>query len=282
LVLEGRDSSTLFTGTLKSASTNTKYMVSGDKIFQWTRGAYMRGWLAKWPTNSQQKLVRPSQRYFVLKDRSLSYYKEEPRDDDNLLGGGTASKFFELGAECSVKVGIHNMQRCIKVRTTTSKLWVAVADGEDEEERRWLNEINKAIVTSAEPSTPSQPPVHYSTHWYHESPRMNILSVDATTTSGGFGYMRVALFELCGLTGTPKGRLFSGGKQQQQQQVHRPSEGFSARAAEAMHNSYFVEIGTEALEKLKLPVSKSCQLTSCYFILTLTGCAHERISVIAQ
>jgi hypothetical protein len=43
LVLEGRDSSTLFTGTLKSASTNTKYMVSGDKIFQWIRGAAISG-----------------------------------------------------------------------------------------------------------------------------------------------------------------------------------------------------------------------------------------------
>ena len=42
-VVASKESTQLFTGTMKTTTTSTKYMVHRDKIFQWIRGAAISG-----------------------------------------------------------------------------------------------------------------------------------------------------------------------------------------------------------------------------------------------
>ena len=43
LVLEGSEQCMVFTGTLKSGTSNSKYILNGNKIFEWVRGAACSG-----------------------------------------------------------------------------------------------------------------------------------------------------------------------------------------------------------------------------------------------
>jgi hypothetical protein len=43
LVLEGLESCMVFTGTLKYGASQSRYILNGDKIFEWVRGAATSG-----------------------------------------------------------------------------------------------------------------------------------------------------------------------------------------------------------------------------------------------
>ena len=73
----------VFTGELKSALTShptvtdTKLLVVGDSMFEWSRGAAASGWMYKWPLRSQQS-GRRTRRFFVLRNNAMFYFKDEP------------------------------------------------------------------------------------------------------------------------------------------------------------------------------------------------------------
>ena len=226
---------------------------------------------------------RLAKRYFVLKDNVLSYHKIEIEEDDDMLAT-PQTKFFPITADCQVKIGMHNMQKCMKIITSTEKIWVALnGENEMEIETRWVTALQTAIANAAaasptassaaktgvtntswsifQPSStsnttasdvlkPRAPPADYTYKWYHVNPTVNLISCDANAILATGGFVRVGLYEQAGVATMKKGIL-------------------------DRHNVYSVDIGTDVREKMHLQVSSSCQPTLHVLNILKLGGSHE-------
>lgn len=195
----------------------------------------------KWPTKNQQSMGRLAKRYFVLKDNVLSYHKQEIIEEDDMLGT-PITKFFTLTSDCQVKIGIHNMQRCLKVITNTEKLWIALnGENEMEIESRWVTALNAAIASASTSVNTKKgaantrgdvrltvPPADYKYIWYNSDPNVVLISCDALSSNNN-SFTRVALYQQSGVPSIKKGNV-------------------------EKLNTFQVDLGTDVREKIHLEV----------------------------
>eukprot|EP01038_Epipyxis_sp_PR26KG_P009071 gene9071-12233_t len=174
-IVEGIDSTTVFTGTLKSAVTETKYLLDNDKIFEWIRGAACSGWLTKWPMASQQ-FGRRSRRFFILRDNILSYYKTKPIDEEEALNSFSLNTL-HLTDSTSIEITRYYLLRCIKITTPIDILWIR-AKKEFSDEPKWVNEFNKSVKHQGRKKL-FMTKLRVESIWYHESPAFSIVAVDS-------------------------------------------------------------------------------------------------------
>ncbi len=145
VIAASSQSSTIFTGTLQSAVTETTYVLEGNKVFEWIRGAAASGWCWKWPMKTQN-MGRLRKRFFVLRDHILSYHKIKPSSEEELATSFSANTSMHVTDNSTVSIGRKFLQRCLIVNTPFDTLWLKM-NGKDfaGEAVKWITEINKAI-----------------------------------------------------------------------------------------------------------------------------------------
>lgn len=87
------------------------------EIFEWSRAAAKSGWLIKWPMQSQNRFGRRTTRYFVLRDRFLSYYNTVPGSltSSSSYTPDSAMHTIFLSRTHTVAISRHHMRSCVKV-----------------------------------------------------------------------------------------------------------------------------------------------------------------------
>ena len=209
LILQSAETSSIITGTLKYVSSPSQCMVVKDTVYEWTRGAAASGWLTKWPMQSQTS-GRMTKRFFILRDRLISYYKRRP------LTSEAADAAFAVGIlltpNSSVSKGRHFLIPCITIATATDTLWVRCGNNAAEQDV-WIKEIRTAI-SHLNKSQLFYSKARVESVWHHESKHFNCISVDAVNSiaavrrdSGRHAISHAALFVLeSGTAGSSSGK----------------------------------------------------------------------------
>eukprot|EP00981_Chlorochromonas_danica_P012272 scaffold4731_cov175-Ochromonas_danica.AAC.18 len=185
----------LFTGTLKHALVdNSHYLVEGDKIFEWIRGAAASGWMVKYPMQSQ-RLGRTRKRFFVLRDSLLSYYPNKPQREEEILQANFSKHTLHLTEDTKVSIGRKFLLRCVVVVTPLDTLWIRMPRAFSSEATKWIYELNRAIQYQQRQKYFMTKP-RIESKWYHESPHFTLRNVDCHVPSAEGNYVKVALFRL--------------------------------------------------------------------------------------
>jgi hypothetical protein len=109
--------SLIVVSSLKHAVNSAHYFVSGDVAFEWVRGVAKSGWLSKWPMKNQ-KAGMMTRRFFILRDRILSYHRVEPSSQEE-ASADYSMHSVKLKKGHYVHRSRHHMTSCVKVSSTT-------------------------------------------------------------------------------------------------------------------------------------------------------------------
>jgi hypothetical protein len=119
----------------------------------WRRGAYMAGWLDKWPMKSQS-LGRKTNRYFILRDQLVTYHKSE----EEATGSNGSSSLIEdpqamrkdgqdhsvsLCGSTVLRVGTHHRSPCVSLKSPRDMLWFKAENSDVD--AAWMAEIQFSV-----------------------------------------------------------------------------------------------------------------------------------------
>jgi hypothetical protein len=105
--------SLIVVSSLKFAISPSSFFVSGDVVFEWVRGVAKSGWLYKWPMKNQ-KAGMMTRRFFILRDRILSYHRVEPSSQEE-ASADYSMHSVKLKKGHYVHRSKHHMSSCVKV-----------------------------------------------------------------------------------------------------------------------------------------------------------------------
>jgi hypothetical protein len=106
--------SLIVVSSLKFAVSPAHYFVSGEVVFEWVRGVAKSGWLSKWPMKNQ-KAGMMTRRFFILRDRILSYHRVEPSSQEE-ASADYSMHSIKLKKGHYVHRSKHHMTSCVKAR----------------------------------------------------------------------------------------------------------------------------------------------------------------------
>ena len=100
-------------------------------------------WLSKWPMKSQSFGMR-KKRFFVLRDHILSYHVSRPNSEDDIYSNYSLSSL-HITDNTTVEIGSRLFLRSIIITTPLDQLYIRMANNNDNEETKWLKNINQSI-----------------------------------------------------------------------------------------------------------------------------------------
>lgn len=133
--------SLIMINSLKYCINSSNYVVTDDLIFEWVRGVAKSGWLYKWPMKNQ-KAGMMTRRFFILRDRILSYHRVEPSSQEE-ASADYSMHSIKLKKGHYVQRSRHHMRTCVKLDTVNDALWVRCNSKEEEDE--WIAAIWEGI-----------------------------------------------------------------------------------------------------------------------------------------
>lgn len=105
--------SVIMINSLKYCTNSSNYVVTDDLVFEWVRGVAKSGWLYKWPMKNQ-KAGMMTRRFFILRDRILSYHRVEPSSQEE-ASADYSMHSIKLKKGHFVQRSRHHMRTCVKV-----------------------------------------------------------------------------------------------------------------------------------------------------------------------
>lgn len=99
--------------SLKYAVNPSHFFLCEDVVFEWVRGIAKSGWLYKWPMKNQ-KAGMMTRRFFILRDRILSYHRVEPSSQEEASADYSMHSIM-LKKGHFVHRSRHHMRSCVKV-----------------------------------------------------------------------------------------------------------------------------------------------------------------------
>jgi hypothetical protein len=142
-LIQSKSSTAVFTGTLAHGTTETNYLLEGDKVFEWIRGAAASGWCWKFPMKTQS-FGRIRKRFFILRDNVLSYHKHKPLHEED-VASTFSHNTLHLTDNSSITIGRKRLQKCLIITTPFDTLWLKMKRDFTTEAVKWIGEFNKAI-----------------------------------------------------------------------------------------------------------------------------------------
>ena len=142
-LLQSSRSTAVFTGTMAHGHTDSVYVLEGDKVFEWVRGAAASGWCWKFPMKTQN-FGRLRKRFFILRDNVLSYHKSKPKHEED-VASAFSHNTLHLTDNSTITIGRKRLQKCLIVTTPFDTLWLKMKKDFTTEAVKWIGEINKAI-----------------------------------------------------------------------------------------------------------------------------------------
>jgi hypothetical protein len=142
-LIQSKSSTAVFTGTLAHGTTETNYLLEGDKVFEWIRGAAASGWCWKFPMKTQS-FGRIRKRFFILRDNILSYHKHKPLHEED-VASTFSHNTLHLTDNSSITIGRKRLQKCLIITTPFDTLWLKMKRDFTTEAVKWIGEFNKAI-----------------------------------------------------------------------------------------------------------------------------------------
>lgn len=101
-------------GSLKQTISPSFYTIAHNIVFEWTRAVAKSGWVLKWPMKKQSAGMR-TKRFFVLRDRMLSYHKHEPTKSEYDTVSSTPLLSVKLKTGDTVGLGTKTFLSCVEV-----------------------------------------------------------------------------------------------------------------------------------------------------------------------
>ena len=94
-----------------------------------------------------QKFGRRSKRFFVLRDKILTYHKAKPSDENDVLRNYSSRNGLVLTEDTTVTMTRHYCLRAMTVCTPEDQLWIRFRSfrGNEVKEKRWKEELYKAV-----------------------------------------------------------------------------------------------------------------------------------------
>jgi hypothetical protein len=194
--------SLIVVSSLKFAISPSSFYVSGDVVFEWVRGVAKSGWLDKWPMKNQ-KAGMMTRRFFILRDRILSYHRVEPSSQEE-ASADYSMHSVKLKKGHYVHRSKHHMSSCVKVQCGTARDHrLTIPSSTQSTMRSGLNVARRkrrttgsppsgkeSIVTTAVLTTTLLPPhpslaspffwkSRLEVVWHHESTTFQCLFIDA-------------------------------------------------------------------------------------------------------
>lgn len=108
--------SVIVISSLKYVHHSSYFHVCEDVVFEWVRGIAKSGWLYKWPMKNQ-KAGMMTRRFFILRDRILSYHRVEPSSQEE-ASADYSMHSVKLKKGHYVHRSKHHMRNCVKVYWT--------------------------------------------------------------------------------------------------------------------------------------------------------------------
>jgi hypothetical protein len=163
--------------------------VQRDSLFSWHRGGAFSGWGVKTPMKSQ-KAGRSTRRFFVYRDDTLSYFRNEPSLED--IKRISEHRNLKVTKGSSLRAVKKYLRDYVMLETSVDTMWFRPLN--KELQAAWMKQVQRTLTFHDRKPFLSHVD-QISTMWFHESSECCCVAVDGYVRESG-DVSRVTLFRI--------------------------------------------------------------------------------------